>query len=181
MTPSCQVARSVGGEAQPAIRATQVLGDLGMRASMPLTWDLVDHRAIPWRPRRPIIAPREGGIDDHAVRHEAAMSAWSGSQSRVRARPRSQRTASLHRIAVEGPRVGIDQQLRVETMALFGLVRTVHAIPVELAGSRLREIAVPAPWSVFSALTNARRLLASSYSSKRHSSTPSASRRRSRS
>src|SRR5262249_22641980 len=40
--------------------------------------------------------------------------------------------------------IGIEQQLvGIEAMAVFGLVRTVHAIAIELAGRHVVEVTVP--------------------------------------
>src|SRR5215472_6267159 len=55
--------------------------------------------------------------------------------------------------SADGFRVRVDQQLRrVEAIAVRGIVRAMYAIAVELAGTHVREIAVP---NLIGALANA--------------------------
>src|SRR4029079_1785453 len=106
---------------------------------------LVDDRVVPRRARIAIVAPRERRIDDLAFRHAArvvasilrqvgALAADAITEMRIAPRER----------ADDRLRVRIEQQLlRIEAMALLRLIRTVHAIAVELAGPRFGQVAMP--------------------------------------
>src|SRR6266545_3976848 len=106
---------------------------------------LVDDRAVPRRSSRPVIAPGEGLVDDHAFGHPAG--AVPGVDHQI-----------LFRIAdwvavqgvtpsdgpADGLAVGIDEQLvGIEPVALLRCVRPVDAVAVQLARPNVWQVAVP--------------------------------------
>ena len=108
---------------------------------------LVDDRAVPRRPRRPVVAPVEGRIDHHALGHRARAVARIGGEVRRRPAGRSgwlARDGCHAHGAAQRARVGIEQQLGgVEAMPTLRGVGTVHAIAVELAGSDPPHVGAP--------------------------------------
>ena len=94
------------------------------RRSSPQVKRRVDHLALGHAARA--VAPVEGQVFARAV-HGVT----------------EQRVAPAH-LAVDMPRVGIEQQLvGIEAVPFPGPVRSVHAIAVEHARTRLRQVAMP--------------------------------------
>ena len=106
----------------------------------------VDDGIVPGDARRTIIPPGEGRID-----HAALRCAWravapiegqiclglSGAIAEVCIAP--------HELTLQVPGIGLDQQLmRIESMAAFGLVRSVYAIAVQQSWPRLGKIGMAA-------------------------------------
>ena len=106
------------GEA--GVGAAQLLGHFRMALGKALDVQLIDHRVLPWRARRTIVAPAERRIDDLAA------------------------TESRGNLAADEMRVRIEQILaRIEAMAAIGIVRPVYAVGVEKPRARVRQVAMP--------------------------------------
>src|SRR4051794_29524331 len=102
------------------VGAAQLLRHLGMELREALDVQLVDHRVVPRRARRPVVAPAEGAVDDLAAPEAGAD------------------------LAADQPGVWIEEQLgRIEAVAPVRVVRAVDAITVELPRARVGQIAVP--------------------------------------
>ena len=127
------------------VRPTLSLVDLGMLDRHPLHVALIDHRAIPRRARQSIVGPRERVVDDDALWRTRRAVIGRGLEIATRAPDLvpEERIAPANRVA-HGLRIRIDQQLRrIEAMPFARRVWSVHAIAVQLTGTRVGQIAVP--------------------------------------
>ena len=135
-----------GRRAEASVGAPELGRHLPVPGGEPLDVQLVDHRPVPGRAGRPVVAPAEGGVDHHAGRHEGR--AVPAVQLEVGVGPGSDAVAA-HRVvpahrAVDRLGVRIDQQLgRIEAVARRRLPGAMHAIAVELAGPDLGQVGVP--------------------------------------
>ena len=116
-------------------RAAQRFGHGRMQLRVTAHVGFVDDRAIPRHERLRVLFPVEARVDDDALGHERRAVALVESQIVAF---RADRVAETGVIPLELPdvfaRVRIEQQLvGIEAMALFGLVRTMHAIAVHLS------------------------------------------------
>src|SRR4029453_2080665 len=106
---------------------------------------LVDDGVFPWGMRPPLVAPGEGLIDHHALRHAARIIATVEREITARAAG----AISEMRIAPDQPPgeplgIRIEQELvRIETKAMLGFIGTGHAVTVELARADVVKVAVP--------------------------------------
>ena len=122
--------------------------------------------------RPALAAPGEGRIDHAAFRHEGGAVALVEGEVVVGLADRvaEQRGVPVE-LADELLRIGIEQQLvRVEAVPVRRLVGAVHAIAIDRARPRVRQVAVPDLVGVFGQLDRARARVLPSLSN-RHSST----------
>jgi hypothetical protein len=132
---------------------------------------LVDHHLVPGHARRAVVAPGEGGLDDLAARQVGgAVAAVEGEVALAVADAVAEERVVPAQRADDVARVGVEQQLvGIEAQALARAVGPVHAVAVELAGSRLRQVAWKT-WSVRSR-RSMRWISCRPLASNRHSST----------
>ena len=84
------------------------------------------------------------GVDDGGQRRERRAVALVEGIVAVPG-PEAEERLVPSRRASDDARVGIHQDLvRIEAMPVVGIVRTVHAVAVQLAGAHVRQIAMPA-------------------------------------
>src|SRR5690606_24822505 len=102
-------------------------------------------RKRPRMPRRPVVAPCEGGVGDRAFRNEWGAVPLVEGQIAVLVADRIAVNRVVPRDAPhQPPGVGIDQKLvRVVAMTLLRLVGAVDAQPVKLPWAQVGKIAVP--------------------------------------
>ena len=166
------------GRARPAIGAAQLLRHGGMQLGEAAHMGLVEDRAAPTAPRRLRSRPQ---VKAGSMTRQLGM---NGALSRV---VEGQVVAGLELVAEQRrvpfsspticPGVGVEQQLvRIEAVAFLRLVGAVHAIAVDRAGPRVRQVAVPDLVGVFGQF-DAVRVSRSPASSNRQSSTLVALRR----
>ena len=133
------------GMSDAGVGAAEMLGHVGMPGSQALDVRLVDHGLVPRDARRPIVTPRERGVDDDGLRHAVRAVALVAREIGVGVSDRvpEQRVAPLHG-ARERARVRVDQKLRrVEAVPRRGVIRPMHPVPVALAGARVGKVHVP--------------------------------------
>ena len=112
---------------------------------------LVDDGVLPWNVRPAVRAPGEGLVEHDRLGHSARIVA--AVEREVGARVTG--AIAEMRIAPDQPAgqllgIRVDQELvRVESQTPFGLIRSVHAVAIELAGDHVGEVAMP---DVFRAL-----------------------------
>src|SRR5712664_1391040 len=103
---------------EPGIGPPQLFGHVRVKARQALHMRLVEERVLPGRARWPVVVPAEGGVD-----HLAA------------ARPGRDR-------ADDHPGVRIEQGFqRIESM--LRPLRSLYAVRIKLAGTRVGKVAVP--------------------------------------
>ncbi len=139
-----QVARD-GGCGETGHRPAKLLRNLQVEHRVAAHVQLVDHRLVPRRPRRAVVAPGEGVVHHDAFRHAARIVAAIEGEVRARA---SDAVAEVGLVRQEGAaqRLGIriEQQLVVvEPVPALRLIRARHAKAVELARPHIRHVAVP--------------------------------------
>ncbi len=105
----------------------------------------VDDGAVPRHVGPSFASPGVGGIDDAAFRHEAGAVAVVHAQVFL---PRSDRVAEQRVVpaqrADERLGVRVEQQLvRIEAVAVLRIVGSIDPIPVDRAGPRVGQVAVP--------------------------------------
>ena len=133
----------LGAEAE--VGAAHVLWDSGMLDRHPLDMALVDHGLVPRNLRRAVTLPVERRIDHDALGHGAAGVAVVARQ----VLPGAAGGVAVHRIVPahrpgDGPGVGVEDELGgIEAEALLRLVGAVDAVPVQLPGTGIGQIAVP--------------------------------------
>ncbi len=145
-----------GGHAQPpevidrrrmrerGVGAAQIRRNLRMPRREPLHVRLVHHRVMPAGLRRPVAAPVEIGVDDHALRHRRRAVGGVGRPVRISDVVREERRVPVD-VPLDRLPVRIEEELgRVAAVSAFGRPRSVHAEAVPLARPDSREIAVPA-------------------------------------
>ena len=127
----------------PRVGAPQVGRHLRVAHGEPLDVALVQHGLVPGDAQRMVVAPLEPRVADHRARHERGAvlvvagpviaAEWVAVDGRI----------PLH-LAVERPRVGVEQQLvLVAAHAGLGEVRPVHPVSVALPGADAGQEAVP--------------------------------------
>src|SRR5262245_5741054 len=137
--------RHDGGAAQAPKRAPRSGGQVLALLRQSFDMRLVDDGVFPGRMRPALIAPGEGLVDHHPLRHAARIIAAVEREIAARAAG----AISEMRIAPDQPPgellgVRIDQELvRIEAKAALRLMGAVHAVPVKLARANVVEIAVP--------------------------------------
>ena len=106
---------------------------------------LIDHHLVPGDVGTAIVAPSKGGIDHLALEHAARavtpverqiLALVADGVAKQRIAP-AQAADHVHCIRVEQQLVGI------EAMAFVGSVWAVHAVAIEHAGPRFRQVTVP--------------------------------------
>ena len=123
--------RGWGGEA--GVGAAQVFGHLRVSLGEPFDVEFVDDRFVPGGARRRVIAPVERGIDNAGERRQCG-----GVPRRI-----ENRVVPLQP-ARDGPRMRIKEKLpRVEPMPASRIVRTMHAVAVDLPRLHAGQIAMP--------------------------------------
>ena len=130
---------------QTAIGAAQLFGNVGMTFGEALDVELVDHRVAERNAEVAILFPVEVGIHHHAFLHARSVVVFIERQILVRMARLigKNRRVPIH-LACERLGIRIDHQLvRIEAQALVRLIRTVHAIAIELPGQNPLQIAVP--------------------------------------
>ncbi len=134
-----------GGAADAGVGAAQLGGhvfpELGEAAHVGLVEDGLVQRAG----RAGDVVPGEGGVHDDGLGHEDGVVAVVEAQvGGVVADAVAEHAVVPLDVAGDGLGVGIEEEfVGVETQALFGLVRALDAVAVELAGLQLGEEAVP--------------------------------------
>src|SRR6476661_5623747 len=104
-----------------------MLRHAGMAHRIAAHMRLVDDRALPRRLRLAFLAPGESRVDHPAFRHVTRAVALVEGE-----------------IGVGLAGIWIDQELvRIEAMAVRRIVRPMHAIAIDGARPRVRQIAVP--------------------------------------
>ncbi len=130
---------------EPGVRAAQRWRHVRMLFREAAHVELVDHHVAPRHVGAAILSPSERRIDDLAFRHRVRAVAPIEGQvgALVADGVPEQRVAPAER-ADEVARVRVEEQLvRIEAQAFLGTIGSVHAIAVQHAGPRLRQIAVP--------------------------------------
>ena len=119
--------------------------EVGMAPGHALDVGLVDHRLGPGLPRRAVVAPGVGGVDDPAFRHRpGAVAAVEGQVLVAVADAVAVERVVPAELACECAGVGVEEKLvRVEAVAGRGLVGPMGAQAVELPGAEVGEVAVP--------------------------------------
>ncbi len=135
----------LGGHA--GVGAAQLLGHVRMQLRHAAHVRFVDEGLVRQVSRALLAAPIEGGIDDRGERRERRAISLVERQVAVGV---AQLVAEQLVRPLQGPadrlRIGIEQQLRgVEAQPGMRVVRSVHAIAVELAGLDVGQIHVPGP------------------------------------
>ena len=130
---------------QRFVGPAQMRGDRRMAHREAAHVHLVDDRVVPRRARRPIVAPRERGIDDGRERRERRVVAGVerqvgvGVSDLVAEHLVAPANRTRHRL-----RVWIhDNLVGVESMSRRRFVRTVYTIAVELVRTDVGQEAVP--------------------------------------
>ena len=141
------------------VGAAQLLGHVGMQHGHAAHVRFVDDRLVRLVGRTVLAGPIECRIDDRRQRRERRTVAVVEGQIAVRmSQGVAEQLVRPLELASYRLRVGVEQQfVRIETQAPGGLVRSVHPVPVQLAGRDVRQIDVP---GAAGALANAYSLLA---------------------
>ena len=125
-----------------AVRAADLVGNVGVELGEALHVRLVDHRFGVRRLRQPVARPVEERVDHDALHHgrgRVVVVARVGVAEVVA----EHRLPPLH-LAFDGLGVGVEQQLvRVEALPRGRVVRPVDAVAVALPGLHRRQVRVP--------------------------------------
>jgi hypothetical protein len=128
---------------QTQIRAAQMLGNAGVARRVALDVQLVDQRFVPRDAQRPVRAPRERRIDDGRERRVRRAVALVERVVSLAVPEPEQRFVPPHG-AADDARVRIhDDLVGIEPVATARLVRSVHAVAIELSRPHVGQIAVP--------------------------------------
>ena len=135
------------GMGQAGVAAAQRLRHLAVQLGEAAHVRLVDDRLAPRRLGRPVVAPVEAIVDDHALRDARGAVALVDRQVGLLVARRVQLVAEhrLRPVDLAPGRLGvrIDEQLaRVAAVPALGRVGAVHAKAVELPGRQARHVAV---------------------------------------
>ena len=145
--PSERRCASTGSEAMPGVGAAQLLGHVRVQLGHAAHVRLVDEGLVRQMSRALLAAPIERGIDHRRERRERRAVPLIERQVAVGV---AQLVGEQLVRPLQGPadrlRVGIEQKLRgIEAQPGVRIVRSVHAIAVELAGLDVGQIQVPDP------------------------------------
>ena len=130
---------------QRFVAAALMLGNVGMQLRETSHVHLVDDGVVPGRAQRPVVAPGERRVDHSGQRRERSVVAIverevfllvaDAISEHLVAPPN--RTRNRFRVWIQ------DNLVRIETVAVLRLVRTMHAVTVELVRTGVRQKAVP--------------------------------------
>ena len=131
--------------AQAGVGAPQHGGQVAPQLGKALHVGLVDHGVDPGDARLAIVAPAVGRVLHHAFRHHGgAVAPVEGEVAPLGAETVAEQGVVPADAAEELPRVRVDEELvRVEAVALAGLVGTVHPVAVEGPGAQALDVTVP--------------------------------------
>ncbi len=130
---------------QREVRAPDPLGEVRVAHRHPPDVALVDDRSVPGRARLAVVAPREGRIDHHALRHTAGAVPFVEREVLVRV---ADRVAVQRVVPLDGPadglRVRVEQELvRIEAMPAPRIVWSVDPVAVQLPRPGVGQVAMP--------------------------------------
>ena len=134
-----------GRVGETGVSPTLFFRDLRMSVSKALDVRFVDQRLVPGGAQQFVAFPVEARVDDHRLGHQRRAVAFREPQILIRLLPGVAENflAEAH-VAVDGLGVGVDEQfVRIEAVTLLGCEGTVDPKAVTLAGSELRDIAMP--------------------------------------
>ena len=130
---------------QPRISAAQLSGHQGIQLREPFDVQLVDNRLVPGRARRTIVSPRKSRVGGHRQRRKGrVVSLVERKILALVTEPVTKHRIVPTHIATNRFGIRIEHDLmRIEAMAPLGLVRSMHAISIELARFDVGQIAMP--------------------------------------
>jgi hypothetical protein len=133
------------GRGQAGVRAAQRRRDVRVPLRKPLDVGLVDYGVVPGNARRPVVSPGEGRLHHLALGHaRGVVPLVEGQILLFGAEPVAEVRVTPVQVTDRGLGVGVEQQLvRVEAVALFGVVGSVDPVAVELAEPPVGQVAVP--------------------------------------
>ncbi len=134
-----------GRGGQTGVSAAKMLRDVGVEERQAANVRLVDDRVVPRDAGRPVVTPREGGVNHPALRRACCAVAPVERQIFLRATDSvaEVRVAPVQR-ALQVLRVRLDQQLvGVEAVSAGRFIRSVDPVAVQGPRTRLRQVAVP--------------------------------------
>ena len=128
--------------AERGVGAADLVGDAGVGHRQALDVGLVDDALVVLVPRRAVVAPVEERVD-HDREHGVAEGVVGVELLGLAEAVGEQGLVAVD-LAVDGLGVGVEQQLGgVAAVAVLGLVRSVHAVAVELTGLEVGHVRVP--------------------------------------
>src|SRR5262245_7365631 len=127
------------------IGAADLFGDIGHEVRVSLDMQLVNERLVPGGARRAIIAPGERRVDHGSERGKGGVVARIECQVvRAGANLVAEQRVVPDEVAADPLGVRVEHHLVwVEAMPVGGLMRTMNAIAVQLAGQDVGEVAMP--------------------------------------
>ena len=133
------------------IGPADLLGNVRVRHRQALDVRFVDHGFVPGGPKRLVVPPIKGVVDDDAQRGKSRAVALVKSQIvSLRANGVTKQRIVPMNFPADGLGVGIEQELvAVETQAFLRLIWPVHPVAVKLARAHLGQVNMPHPVGAF--------------------------------
>ncbi len=130
---------------QAQVRAADLGRHRRVQLRQPADVGLVDDGPVPGRLRAPVVAPREGRVDDHRARHVGrAVAVVAGEVGALVPDDVAVERVAPADLAAHGLGVGVEQELGgIEAVPGLGLVGAVHAVAVVLARPGVGQVGVP--------------------------------------